>query len=381
VDYLFSDEAIAFGEEVRAWLEAELDPEWESKYEPTSPEWIAFQRDWDQRLYRRGWGAIYWPQEHGGLGATPEFRAMFSRQFAEAGAPDGLGKIGKRLLAPVLMRHGSPEQKERFLPPLLRGEEFWAQGYSEPGSGSDLASLSTRGRVEGDELVINGQKIWTSHGWYCEWIFALVRTSKEAKKQDGISFVLVKADTPGVEIRPISQINGKSEFAEVFFTDARVPVDQVVGPIGQGWTIAKALLEFERGAEMSLGRSGTIRSATRELVRDLGGADAIGDTAVAQALGLHEAQFLGADINTLRLLGAQMAGGDPGHISALVKLQQTEDWRAATVRDLELLGPRALQGSGSHFERYFSARPGTIASGSSEVQRNILAKRVLGLRD
>jgi alkylation response protein AidB-like acyl-CoA dehydrogenase len=379
VDFSFSDEARAFGDRVRTWLRRELRPDWESAFEPTSPEWIEFQRNWDRKLYAAGWGAIFWPTEHGGLSADLETRVMFAKVMAEAGAPDGLAKIGKRLVAPVLMHHGTAEQKARFLPPLLRGQEFWAQGFSEPGSGSDLASLTTRGVVDGDRLLVTGQKIWTSHAWYCDWIFALVRTSQESQKQRGITFIVFPTDHQGVSIRPIDQINGRSEFSEVFLDEAPIPMEWVVGPIGEGWQIAKSLLEYERGAEMSLGRAAQIRAATTALTADLWASLDPVDAGVASRLGRLQAQFVGAEVNTLRLLGEQMTGGEPGPLSAVVKLQQTEDWRAATAEHLRFLGPAALQGRGDHFERFFSSRSATIASGSSEVQRNIIARRVLGL--
>lgn len=378
MDFTFSAEARRFGAEVEEWLADNLDPHWEERFTPTSPEWIAFQADWDRKLYARGWSAIYWPTEYGGMGADLEHRAVFSRAMAEAGAPDGLGKVGKRLLSPVLLRHGTPEQKERFLPPILRGEQFWCQGFSEPGAGSDLASLSTRGEVDGDELVITGQKIWTSHAHYTDWVFALVRTSQETKKQAGITFVLLPLNTPGVEVRPLRQINGRTEFAEVFFDGARASMDNVIGEVGDGWRIAKALLDFERGAEMSMARSATIRTATRAAIDDLGTADELGRD-VARRLGLAAAGCLGAEVNTLRLLGAQMSGGEPGALSALVKLQQSEFWRATSADNIRDLGTKAFQGTHNHFDKYLSARYGTIASGTSEIQRDIIAARVLNL--
>lgn len=378
MDFTFSEQAKTFGEEVQEWLADNLDADWEGQFVPNGPEWVAFQAEWDRKLYARGWGAIYWPTEHGGLGADLEKRAVFSRAMAEAGAPDGLGKVGKRLLSPVLLRHGTEEQKARFLPPILRGEQFWCQGFSEPDAGSDLASLTTKGELDGDSLIITGQKTWTSHAPYSDWIFALVRTSRESRKQAGITFVLLPLDTPGVEVRPLRQINGRTEFAEVFFDGARASLDNVIGPIGEGWRIAKALLDFERGAEMTMARSATIRAATRSVIEDYPTPDSV-DASVAQALGRSAASCLGAEINTLRLLGAQMSGGEPGSLSALVKLQQSEYWRAASAENVRSLGSHAFLAEHDHFEKYLSARYGTIASGTSEIQRNIIASRVLGL--
>lgn len=378
MDYSFSPDAVRFGQQVREWLNSELDPDWPRKYRASSPEWVAFQAEWDRKLFRAGWGAIFWPTEYGGLDATSEERVIFAKVMAEGNAPEGLGKLGKRLLAPALIDHGTEEQKAAFLPPILRGETFWAQGFSEPSSGSDLASLRTWGRVEGDELVINGHKIWTSHAWHCDAIFALVRTSVEDMRQRGISFVLVHTDAPGLRIEKIHQINRHADFSECFFTDVRVPLTNVVGPLGEGWTIAKSLLQYERGAEMAFGRSAVIREAVRSLLVDLrvAGRD---DGVVCQTLGRLQAEYLGGELNALRLLGGQVAGEQPGHLSAVVKLQQSEDWRRGTMEHLKLLGPSAFESGWEHFGRYLNSRSATIASGSSEVQREIIARRVLGL--
>lgn len=376
MDFAFSEEAKRFGAEVRAWLDRELPPDWAEELEPTSREWIAFQKDWDRKLYRAGWGAIFWPKEHGGIDATPEQRLVFAKTMAEAGAPDGLGKLGKRLLAPVLFHHATTEQQQRYLPPLLRGEAFWAQGFSEPGAGSDLASLATRGTVDGDSLVLNGHKIWTSHAWYCDGIFALVRTSTEDRKQRGITFVLVPTDLAGVRIEKIHQINRKTEFAEVFFEDARVPLDHVIGPIGDGWRIAKSLLQFERGAEMVFGRAAEYRPGLRRMITDLEGKDR---ARPAGAIGRLQASYFGSEVNALRLLGGQVRGEQPGDLSAVVKLQQTEAWRRGTVENLRCLGVDALDAGWGHFEAYLNSRSATIASGTSEIQREIIARRVLEL--
>jgi alkylation response protein AidB-like acyl-CoA dehydrogenase len=379
LDFSFSPEALSFGQQVRDWLSQELDPGWSQKYEPSTKEWVAFQAEWDRKLYRAGWGAIFWPEEYGGLDAGPQERVIFAKVMAEAGAPNGLAKLGKRLLAPALINHGSAEQKARFLPPILRGETFWAQGFSEPSSGSDLASLRTRGTVDGDELVINGQKIWTSHAWYSDAIFALIRTSTEAIRQRGISFVLVPTDTPGLSIRKIHQINRKADFSECFFEDARVPLANVVGPLGEGWTIAKSLLQYERGAEQAFGRAAEIRDAISSLLAQLTAAVRDGDPGVRQTLGQLQGEYLGGELNALRLLGGQVAGHEPGNLSAVVKLQLSEGWRRGTMEHLKLLGPAAFGTGWEHFGRYLDARSATIASGSSEVQRDIIARRVLGL--
>ncbi|MTD53177.1 acyl-CoA dehydrogenase family protein [Amycolatopsis pithecellobii] len=379
MSFRLSSSARQFGDRVRRWLAEELDPAWQQRYQPSTPEWIEFQRDWDRALYRAGWGAIFWPSEFGGLDATAEERVVFAKVMAEAGAPEGLGKLAKRLLAPVLIHHGDAAQRERYLPPILRGEMVWAQGFSEPEAGSDLASLRTTGTVDGDQLVLSGHKIWTSHAWYCDAIFALVRTARLQRKQAGISFVLVPADAPGVSISKIQQIDGRAELSEVFFDDVRIPIGNVVGALGDGWRIAKTLLRYERGAEMAFVRSAEIRHSVRELTADLSASRVNIDDRVRQGLGRLEAAYLAAELNSLRLLGSQADGDPPGDLSAVVKLQQSEEWRRGTVDGLHLLGGGALSRGHRHFGRYFHARPATIASGSSEIQREIIAHRLLGL--
>lgn len=379
MSYSFGPRARQLGERVREWLRAELEPGWAHRYRPSTPEWVEFQREWDRKLYRAGWGAIFWPKQFGGLDATAEERVIFAKAMAEAGAPEGLGKLGKRLLAPVLIAHGTPEQQAEHLPAILRGEVSWAQGFSEPGAGSDLASLRTRGVVDGDRIVLNGHKIWTSHAWYSDAIFALVRTSTEQRKQDGISFVLVPTTTPGVRIERIHQINRKTEFSEVFFTDAPLPLSNVVGPVGAGWRIAKSLLQYERGAEMVFGRSAEIRESVRSLVGDLHRPDARVTERTREGLGRLQARYVASEINALRLLGQQISGAEPGDLSAVVKLAHTEAWRHGTVEQLRLLGATAAGTGWPHFERYFNSRSSTIASGTSEVQREIIARRVLRL--
>jgi alkylation response protein AidB-like acyl-CoA dehydrogenase len=378
VDYAFSPAAKAFGAEVRSWIESVLPPDWETRHPPSSSGWMEFQREWDKLLYAQGWGAIFWPAEYGGLDAGPEHRVMFAKVLAEHNAPEGLGKLGKRALAPVLFTYGTAEQKARFLPPMLRGEHFWAQGFSEPDAGSDLAALRTRGTVVGDELVLDGQKVWTSFAWCCEWMSVLVRTSREGNRQQGITFAVLPTDTPGVTIRPIGQINGRSEFSEVFFDAARIPLANVIGQLGDGWTVAKALLEFERGAEQAFSRSGYMRNAVAQTAAELRRAGHT-DPPTRARLGRLQAAFIGSEVNSLRLLAGQMDGDAPGDLSAVVKLQQTSDWAEATTEHLRLLGPRAFSAGPDHFERYFTSRSATIAAGASEVQRDIIARRILGL--
>ena len=248
MDMQFSQEDLSFREEVRTFL-AESLPERLRDGARRSPGVFVepdIGLEWHRILYEKGWVAYHWPKEDGGTGWTPVQKFIFEKECALAGAP-ALSILGLRLVGPVICAFGTPEQKARFLPGILSGSVYWCQGYSEPGSGSDLASLSTGARLDGDEYVINGSKIWTTHAHHADWIFALVRTNNEVKKQQGITFLLVPMDQPGVEVAPILSMSGDHEVNQVFFTDARTAANNRIGEEGQGWTIAKFLLENERG--------------------------------------------------------------------------------------------------------------------------------------
>jgi alkylation response protein AidB-like acyl-CoA dehydrogenase len=379
MDYSFGPAAQELEAQVREWLSAEMPADWAKRLVPGSNEWVRFQKQWDRKLYQRGWGALFWPTQYGGADASIEERVAFAKAMAEAGAPEGLGKSGKRLLAPVLIRHGTEQQRQTHLPPLLRGEAFWAQGFSEPEAGSDLASLRTRGVFDGDNLVVTGHKTWSSHAAYCGWLFMLVRTQIAARRQDGITFVLVRLDTPGIQVRPIPQINRLAQFAEIVFDEVRIPASGIVGTPGQGWTVAKALLDYERGAEMAFGRSTDAHASLRSLVSELRLAYADSDAERLTALGELQARYLSAELNALRILGAQLAGDEPGAMASVVKLQQSEDLRWGSSLQLRLLGQHAQRATADLYDRYLTSRMFTIASGTSEIQRDVIARRVLQL--
>jgi alkylation response protein AidB-like acyl-CoA dehydrogenase len=382
VDFSFSEGDREFGDAIRAWLEQNLDRDWRAKYEPTTPGWIAFQRDWDQRLYAGGWGGVFWPKEHGGLGATLAQKVQFARVMAQYGAPEGLTKLAKRLLAPILMAYGTDAQKERYLPPILRGEESWSQGFSEPGAGSDLAGLRTRGIVEDDVVRITGQKVWTSHSWYTDWCFALIRTDPDAPRHDGISLVLIPAGAEGVEIRPVRQINRKSEFGEVFLNDVVLPLDHIVGPVNGGWRVAMSVLAYERGAEQAFARLGEAQPTFETTLRMLRERPELEQAMVAADVGRLQAGYFAIQINAMRLLGSQLEGGDPDELASLSRLQSAEAWRRTTVEQLQLVAPRIMdrhEEAWPFMEDYLTSRSATIAAGSSEIQRNIIARRVLGM--
>ena len=402
MDMEFSPEDIAFREEVRDFLAENLPDRLRDGARRTPGVFVEpdIGMEWHRILYKKGWVAPHWPKEDGGTGWTPTQKFIFEKECALAGAP-GLAILGLRLVGPVICHFGTPEQKARFLPRILSGEDYWCQGYSEPGSGSDLASLKTAARLEGDEYIINGSKIWTTHAHHANWIFALVRTDASVKKQQGISFLLVPMDQPGIAVTPIHSMSGDHEVNAVFFTDARTGQENRIGEEGQGWTIAKFLLENERGGSCYAPR----------LLQSI---DRLEELAQTQPSGVngaiaHDARFRdrlarvrleaeALEVTELRILAELAKGRSPGPQTSLVKLLGSNIGQQVDTLRLELLGNDALQlplerplyGNeapepvGSEYAqtamgRYLNNRAQTIFGGSDEVQKNIIAKTVLGL--
>ncbi|ODS94234.1 MAG: acyl-CoA dehydrogenase [Erythrobacter sp. SCN 62-14] len=402
MDMEFSPADLAFREEVRDFLAENLPDRLRDGARRTPGVFVEpdIGMEWHRILYKKGWVAPHWPKEDGGTGWTPTQKFIFEKECALAGAP-ALAILGLRLVGPVICHFGTPEQKARFLPRILSGEDYWCQGYSEPGSGSDLASLKTSARREGDEYIINGSKIWTTHAHHANWIFALVRTDASVKKQQGISFLLVPMDQPGIEVTPIHSMSGDHEVNAVFFTDARTSADNRIGEEGQGWTIAKFLLENERGGSCFAPR----------LLQSI---DRLAELAETQPSGVngaiaHDARFRdrlarvrleaeALEVTELRILAELAKGRSPGPQTSLVKLLGSNIGQQVDTLRLELLGPDALQlplerplyGNeapepvGSEYAqtamgRYLNNRAATIFGGSDEVQKNIIAKTVLGL--
>jgi len=402
MDMDFSTQDLAFREEVRAFLNDNLPERLRDGARRTPGVFVEpdIGMEWHRILYRQGWVAPHWPKADGGSGWTPTQKFIFEKECALAGAPS-LAILGLRLVGPVICEFGTPEQKARFLPRILSGEDYWCQGYSEPGSGSDLASLKTAARLDGDEYVINGSKIWTTHAHHANWIFALVRTDATVKKQAGISFVLVPMDQPGVAVTPIHSMSGDHEVNAVFFTDARTSAENRIGAEGAGWTVAKFLLENERGGSCYAPR----------LLQSI---DRLEELAQTQPSGIngalsHDPRFRdrlarvrleaeALEVTELRILAELAKGKSPGPQTSLVKLLGSNIGQKVDTLRLELLGPDALQlplerplyGNeapepvGSEYAqtamgRYLNNRAQTIFGGSDEVQKNIIAKTVLGL--
>jgi alkylation response protein AidB-like acyl-CoA dehydrogenase len=372
-----------FREQVRSWLgehvpSPPLPP-------PGTAEDFAAHVAFEQELYEAGYAAIDWPVEYGGRGADPIEQAIFEEEYILAGGPERVTVVGRNLLGPTLMVHGTPEQKQRWLPDILAARTIWVQGYSEPDAGSDLASLKTRAVRDGDELVLDGQKIWSSYGPYGDWIFVLARTDPDAAKHAGITFLVMDLDTPGVEVRPIVQPDGHAGFAEVFFEGARVPVDQVIGEIDDGWRVAMTALEFERDAPAAA--PATYRKALEGLASVAKARGLAEDAVVRDRLGELAVRVETYRLHALRALSRLGTGASLGVTSSMTKLLWSELERDLHAFGMELLGPDGelledhpvLDDPVRWHSDYWYSRAATIYAGTSEIQRNILARRRLGL--
>ncbi|MGB3711632.1 MAG: acyl-CoA dehydrogenase family protein [Erythrobacter sp.] len=402
MDMTFSPEDRAFREEVREFLHDNLPDRLKDGARRTPGVFVEpdIGMEWHRILHEKGWIAPHWPKKDGGTGWTPTQKFIFEKECALAGAP-ALAILGLRLVGPVICEFGTPEQKERFLPGILSGEDYWCQGYSEPGSGSDLASLKTTARREGDEYIVNGSKIWTTHAHHADWIFALVRTDSSGKKQAGISFLLLPMDQEGVEVTPIRSMSGDHEVNAVFFSDARTPVANRIGEEGEGWGIAKFLLENERGgscfAPRLLQSIERLEVLAKEQPSGVNGAMAH-DPRFRDKLARARLDAEALEVTELRILSELAKGRAPGPQTSLVKLLSANIGQRIDSLRLELIGPDALQlplerplyGNeapepvGSEYAqtamgRYLNNRAATIFGGSDEVQKNIIAKTVLGL--
>jgi len=400
MDMAMTAEDAAFRDEVRAFFDAKLSDDMREASNLTSGVFAEFEigRRWHTALYEQGWVAPAWPTEHGGTGWTPMQRYIYDSEAGAAGAPR-LFSMGLRMVGPVVMKFGTDEQKNFYLPRIRSGEDVWCQGYSEPGSGSDLASLQTRAIVDGDDYVVNGTKLWTTGAQHASRMFCLVRTSTEGKRQEGISFILIDMNTPGIKIEPIISISGDHEVNQVFLDDVRVPIANRIGPENDGWTVAKYLLEFERGGAAYA----TVLEAALNKLRAIaeseqtGGGRLIEDDAFAAKMAALEVRQMAVQATEHRIMSEIAQRGRPGPASSMMKVLGSENnqliselaveatqYYAAPYQpearvpgnNAEPIGPAK---SVPVVPKYLNFRAATIYAGSSEVQRNIMAKLVLGL--
>ena len=386
-----SDADRSFGDEVRAYLRSKLPPELASKVRHNQ----RLSRDdyvgWQDILAARNWYAVGWPREAGGPGLTPVQRYVYEREYGAVCAPHPC-QFGTAMAGPVISAFGSDEQKARFLPRIRRNLDFWCQGYSEPGAGSDLAALRTTAVRDGDHYVVNGQKIWTTWANWADWMFCLVKTDTSVKPQLGISFLLIDMRSPGITVRPIRTIDGDAEFNEVFFDEVRVPIENRIAEEGRGWTCAKYLLEHERFSMSGAARS---RRILGELRDDAARVGRIGDERIRTRLARLEIELLALEHMEMRLLARSIGGDNPGPEASKLKIRGTEIAQALSLLRLDVfrqgclphsdaflggaIGAAAEPAAAGAVATYLNLRKLTIWGGSNEIQRMILSKQVLGL--
>lgn len=394
MDTAFAPEDITFRDEVAAFFDSAFDEDIAARLASPDPSvFPAAIVEWQKRLHDRGWIAPGWPAEFGGTGWDDTKSFIFETERAKRGIREVL-PFGLKMVGPVIYTFGNDEQKARFLPKILASDEWWCQGYSEPGAGSDLASLKTRAVRDGDDYIVNGAKIWTSYAQFADWIFCLVRTSTEGKKQQGISFLLIDMKTPGIKVNPIVSIDAHHSLNEVEFNDVRVPAANLIGEENKGWTYAKALLAHERTAIAGVADS----KRGVEIIKQFASAEVNGGTRLIdeplfqKRLSDLEVELMALEFTELRVLASVAAGGAPGAESSMLKIKGTEIQQQVQELTMDVaayyqgvlpgapeadvlgnaLGPKA-------FKSYMYGRAATIYGGSNEVQRNIIAKAVLGL--
>jgi alkylation response protein AidB-like acyl-CoA dehydrogenase len=399
MDLNFTAEELDFRRTIREWVAANLPPELSHKVHHAMHLTREDMQRWARILGRQGWLGWAWPQEFGGPGWNAVQRHLFEEECALAGAPRVV-PFGPVMVAPVIMAFGTPAQQQRFLPGIASGEVWWSQGYSEPGSGSDLASLKTRAERRGDYYVVNGQKTWTTLGQYGEWIFCLVRTSSEGKPQTGISFLLIDMKSPGITVRPIITLDGEHEVNEVWFDNVEVPVENLVGQENQGWTYAKYLLSHERTNIADVNRAKRELERLKRIARAEGLWD---DVRFRDQIALLEVDIVALEMMVLRVLSAEKSGRQSLDVAGLLKIRGSEIQQRYTELMMLAAGPYAVPfvreameagwqgdqslgglwpGGAAHCAplaaTYFNYRKTTIYGGSNEVQRNIVAQTMLG---
>jgi alkylation response protein AidB-like acyl-CoA dehydrogenase len=404
MDLTYPAEAEQFRKEIRAWLEANLPDGWfDEGFSMTAAERKAFHESWSEKLFAGGWICASWPAEYGGKGLSVIENVVLNEEFARAGAPMRADFFGDTLVGPTILQWGSEAQKQHFLPKILKGEISWCQGFSEPNAGSDLAGLKTTAVLDGEEWVINGQKVWTTQAQHADYVFLLARTDPEAPKHKGISYLLVPMRQPGVEVRPIVQPDGSAEFNEVFFTDVRCPKENVIGGVNNGWKVAMTTLGFERGASATTSH----RRFAKELdqILELATANgAIDRPSIRQRYAKQWSRVQIQRINGLRTLSDTLHGTkQAAALGPLNKMIWSETHRDTLELAMDVLGMegQVLTGSGGVDEEYvpgygvrrgradypvstlqasfFFSRSETIWGGAAEIQRNIVGERVLGL--
>ncbi len=393
MDFNLSPQEEAFRDEVRGWLKINLPKGWKGRAragEAGKPEYIQFLKDWAKKLYEGGWAGVSWPREYGGRGATLMEQVVFNEEIARAGAPEHPNVIGIGMAGPTIIAHGTEEQKKRYLAKILSAEDIWCQGFSEPNAGSDLAGLQCRAEQDGDDFIVNGQKVWTSFAHVADWCILLVRTDTSAAKHAGITYLLVDMHSPGITVRPLVQITGDAEFNEIYFENVRVPVANVVGEMNNGWGVAITTLMHERGT-LAIAVQVRFRMLLDQLMAKAkkikrNGAPVTKDPVIRQKLAQMHIETELLKLNGYRSL-TKLMKGEPGPEGSIGKLFWSELNQRLEELAVEILGPTAMLEKGSKYAeddgfwlyQFLRSRGNTIEAGTSEIQKNIISERVLGL--
>ena len=391
MDFNWSPEQEAYRMEVRKWLEANQPPPMTQIDDENSGDDVVWNRlkAWHTKLYDAGWAGLTWPKEYGGRGATFIEQVIFQQEMGRLGLPMGCNVLGVIMNGPALMQWGTEEQKKRYLQPILAGEEIWCEGMSEPGAGSDLAAIQCRAELKGDDFVVNGQKVWTTIAHRSHFCQLFVRTDPDAPKHKGMSALIVDMKSPGVTVRPLMQITGDSEFNEIFFEDVKVPKENLLGPMNQGWQVLVATLMHERfGIGETIGGTEQTLHALVDLAKrvQIGGRPAIEEDDIRQQLAQFAIEVAAKKYNGLRSLSRRLKGLQPGSEASISKLVSTDLGQRMVKFATRLLGEFAMLEShtpfaprGDWMKRILASESMTIAGGTSMVQRNMIGERILGL--
>jgi alkylation response protein AidB-like acyl-CoA dehydrogenase len=375
MDLALTAEEQAFASEVRGWLGANLPP---VPHFSSPSEEVAWGREWQRALARDRWVGIHWPARYGGRGATPELVAIFNAEYARARAPQLVNRVGINLAGPTLLAHGTAEQKQRWLAPILTADEIWCQLFSEPGAGSDLAGLSTRATSDDGGWRLSGQKVWTSYALFARWGICLARTDPDAPKHRGLSYLVVDMDAPGVDVRPLRQITGEAEFNEVFLDDVFVPGNHLVGDLNAGWAVANTTLAHERGTSFPFKEQVVHEVFLDELWRLATDNGSLDNPEVADGLAQSWVELSVLRLHNLRTLTRLGHGDEPGPESSITKLAWTDMTQHLSEVALEVVG-RASPLWGPWQRQWLWSKAAGIAGGTSEIQRTIIGERILGL--
>jgi alkylation response protein AidB-like acyl-CoA dehydrogenase len=374
VDLTLSPSEESFRDELRAWLR-------DNHPGPEPDGDIAgfeFRRDWQRRLHAAGWAGVSWPQEYGGRGATLVEQAIYNEEFVRAQAPSAANVLGLAMGGPTVIEHGTEEQKRRYLEPILSAQEIWCQGFSEPDSGSDLASVKTRGVRDGTEWVVTGQKVWTTLAHHAKWCMLVARTDPDAPKHQGLTYFLMDMEQDAVQVRPLRQITGEAEFNELFMEEARIPDENIIGGEGNGWAVAITTLMHER-ATLAFGLQIAVKRALRQLMDEAKSEGDADDPQVRDRLAQLYIESEVLRLTAYRGLSAIMRDGVPGPEGSLGKWHWAEVNQALTELAMDLRGPRAVLYDDTWTFRFLRARANSIEGGTTEILKNIVAERVLGL--